>query len=141
MFTKILFTKTLSALALITALMVPFYAAQAESGKVFELRTYTTNPGMLDALHQRFANHTIALFKKHRMENIGYWSPTDPELAENTLIYLIAHDSRAAAEQNWKAFVNDPEWQKVYQKSIENGKIVKNIDSVYMSATPYSMMK
>jgi len=136
-----MFTRTLSTLTLIAALMMPFYSAQAEPGKVFELRTYTTNPGMLDALHQRFANHTIALFEKHNMENIGYWSPTDPELAENTLIYLIAHDSREAAEQNWQAFVEDPEWQKAYQKSIENGKLVKHIESVFMTATPYSMMK
>src|SRR5438105_1411471 len=32
--------------------------------RVFELRTYTTTPGNLPALHARFRDHTISLFAK-----------------------------------------------------------------------------
>src|SRR6056297_3734007 len=53
---------------------------------VYELRTYTTHDGKLDDLHARFANHTMELFEKHGMENIGYWTPMDKE---NTLTYII----------------------------------------------------
>ena len=45
--------------------------------KVFELRTYTTHDGKLEDLHTRFADHTMELFEKHDMENIGYWTPMD----------------------------------------------------------------
>ncbi|MBT5217876.1 MAG: NIPSNAP family protein [Woeseia sp.] len=111
------------------------------SERVFELRTYTTSPGRLDALHARFANHTIALFERHGMTNIGYFVPQDAPLAENTLIYVLAHDSREAAKASWAAFVADPEWLKAREASISDGAIVDKVESVFMDATDYSMMK
>lgn len=105
------------------------------------MRTYTTNEGKLEALHQRFNNHTMGLFEKHGMVNIGYWTPTDPELADNTLIYIVSHESREAAERSWEAFRADPEWQEVYEASHVDGIIVKEVESVFMVDTPYSPMK
>ncbi len=109
----------------------------ADHHKVYELRTYTTHDGKLDDLHTRFADHTMTLFEKHGMENIGYWTPMDQE---NTLIYIIAHESRDAAEASWEAFRNDPEWQEVYQASREDGPIVENVESVFMTSTEFSPM-
>lgn len=106
--------------------------------KVFELRTYTTHDGKLEDLHTRFSDHTMTLFEKHGMENIGYWTPVDKE---NTLTYIIAHDSREAAEESWDAFRNDPDWQEVYQASREDGPIVENVESVFMTSTDFSPMK
>jgi hypothetical protein len=112
---------------------------QAQSkGKVFELRTYTTNEGKLDALQARFRDHTTRIFKKHHMTNIGYWVPQEKP---NTLIYIISHPSREAAKENWDAFRADPEWQKVQKESEANGKIVAKVESVYMDATDYSPIK
>src|SRR5436309_6711139 len=85
--------------------------------RVYELRTYTTLPGRLPALHKRFADHTMKLFEKHGIKNEMYWTPLDDERKDNTLIYLISHDSREAADKSWKAFGNDPEWQKVAAES------------------------
>ncbi|WP_347329438.1 NIPSNAP family protein [Marinimicrobium locisalis] len=116
-------------------------SVQAEPTKVFELRTYTTHEGRLPALHERFKNHTTGFFEKHGMRNIGYWVPSDPERADNTLIYILEHDSREAAAQSWKAFGADPGWQKVYKESREDGAIVKHIDSVFMTATEYSAIQ
>jgi hypothetical protein len=110
-------------------------------GKVFELRTYTTNEGKLDALQARFRNHTIKLFEKHGMTSIGYWVPEDSPLAQHTLIYIIAHPSREAAKKNWEEFRSDPEWQKVKAESEASGNIVSKVDSVYMRATDYSALK
>jgi hypothetical protein len=112
---------------------------QAQSkGKVFELRTYTTNEGKLDALQARFRDHTTRIFKKHHMTNIGYWVPLEKP---NTLIYIISHPSREAAKENWDAFRADPEWQKVQKESEANGKIVAKVESVFMDATDYSPIK
>ena len=110
-------------------------AGQAAHGDVYELRTYTTNEGKLPALHNRFRHHTMALFAKHGMRNIAYWIPQD---TPDTLIYIVAHKSRTAADSNWQEFVNDPDWQQVYAASIAEGRLVKNIDSVFMSKTDYS---
>ena len=75
------------------------------------------------------------------MTNIGYWVPQDEPAHSNTLIYVIAHESREAAKKNWAEFGNDPEWQKVRTASEVNGKIVEKVESVYMDATDYSKIK
>jgi NIPSNAP len=116
-------------------------AEAASSGRVFEMRTYTTHPGKLDALNARFRDHTTKIFKKHGMENIGYWVPQDEPRHSNTLIYIVAHKSREAAKNSWDAFRADPEWKKVAADSEVNGKIVAKVESVYMDPVDYSLIK
>ena len=108
--------------------------------RVFEMRTYICFPGKLEALKTRFRDHTIRIFKKHGMESIGYWVPEN-EGKDTTLIYIIAHKSRAAADENWKEFRNDPEWKKVAADSEANGKIVEKVISVYMDPADFSQIK
>lgn len=111
------------------------------AGRVFELRTYTAPDGKLPELQARFRNHTMRIFEKHGMKNVGYWVPQDAPAKDNTLIYIISHESREAAKKSWAAFGADPEWQKVAKESQINGKIVAGITSVYMDATDYSPIK
>jgi len=113
-------------------------AKESESTRVFELRTYTTNPGKLPALHARFRDHTMKLFERHGMKNVAYWTPDDEELSKNTLVYVVSHASRDAAAKSWKAFVDDPEWKAAYKASIEDGKLVKKIDRMYLDPTDFS---
>jgi len=109
--------------------------------RVFEIRTYITLPGRLEALNARFRNHTVGIFAKHGMTSIGYWIPLDSARASNTLIYIIAHASRAQADRNWEAFDQDPEWQRVARESEADGPIIDRIERVYVAATDYSPMK
>ncbi len=109
--------------------------------RVYELRTYTTNDGKLDELHMRFRNHTNTLFVKHGMTLIGYWTPTDGDEANNTLVYLIAHPSRDAAKAAWGAFSKDPDWREAFAASREDGPLVKNVASVFMQSTDYSPLQ
>lgn len=74
------------------------------------------------------------------MTNIGYFSPQDSPLSENTLIYVLAHDSRAAAEASWAAFRDDPEQQRIFEASRSDGPLVENVVSVFMDPTHYSQM-
>jgi len=108
--------------------------------EVYELRTYTTAPGRLEALNARFRNHTRRLFEKHGMKNIGYWVPLD-ERKSNTLIYILSHRSQQAAGASWDAFRKDPEWQKVRKESEADGKIVDKVESVFLEAVDYSALK
>ncbi len=56
--------------------------AEAQTAnRVFELRTYTAAPGRLERLNARFADHTIPLFERHGMTNIGYFTPQDAPLS------------------------------------------------------------
>ena len=109
--------------------------------RVFELRTYHAAPGKLDALNARFRDHTRTLFKKHGMTVIGFWTPAEGKEKENTLIYLLAFPDRKAADQSWKAFMDDPEWKKVKQASEKDGKLVDKIDRVFLDPTEYSPLK
>jgi hypothetical protein len=131
--------------ALPLAGIVPGLAAEAfadsqDAGNaaVYELRVYTTYEGKLDDLLKRFRDHTMALFERHGMKNVAYWTPTDAPLKGKTLIYILKHPSREAATANWKAFQDDPEWQQVRNKSEEPGKIVEKVDSTFMALTDFS---
>jgi hypothetical protein len=114
--------------------------AQA-ANRVFEIRTYTAPEGKLEELHARFRNHTLRIFQKHNMTSIAYFRPQDAPLAQNTLIYVLAHPSREAAKKNWADFQSDPEWQKVSAESQVNGRIVSKVESVFADPADYSPIK
>ena len=116
-------------------------AQEKKMPRLYELRTYTTLEGRLPALEKRFKDHTCKLFEKHGMKNGMYWIPTDPKLKDNTLIYVVSHDSQEAADKSWKAFVADPEWIKVRDASEADGKIVAKVDRVYMTLADWSPVK
>ena len=126
--------------AIMVAVFVACTSMTSESmAQVYELRTYTTNEGKLDALNARFRDHTVGLFAKHGIESVGYWVPTDEARSKNTLIYVIRHESPEAAKKSWAAFGADPEWKKVAQESQVDGRILaKRPESVYMELTDYS---
>ena len=116
-------------------------AAPQAQARVFELRTYTAAEGKLANVNARFRDHTRAIFDKHNMTSIGYWTPSDAPLSDNTLIYIIAHPSRDEAKKNWAAFSADPEWQKVKAESEAAGRIVAKAESVFLTPTDYSAIK
>lgn len=116
-------------------------AKEEEKTQVYELRTYTTHEGKLEDLHKRFRDHTNRLFVKHGMRLVGYWTPMDEPASENTLIYILAHDSREAAQKSFEAFRADPEWKEAYAKSHENGPIVEKVVSTFLTPTDYSPLK
>jgi hypothetical protein len=117
-------------------------APLAPSERVFELRTYHCHPGRLDALNARFRDHTCGLFKKHGMDLIGFWTPSDGQKGHgDTLVYLLAFPSRAAADASWAEFREDPEWKAAKDASEKDGPIVKEVESVFLGPTDYSAIK
>jgi NIPSNAP protein len=123
------------------AFMRPESIAHAQGNRVFEVRTYTTPEGKLDALKSRFRDNTIRIFNRHNMTSIGYWTPQDAPLSQNTLIYILAHPSREEAKKNWDAFRADPEWVKVKAASEANGPLTTKVESVFVNPTDFSPIK
>ena len=115
------------------------FAQAEEKHRVFEIRTYYANEGKLDALLARFRDHTVALFEKHGMTNVGYWVPADNK--ENKLVYILAFPSREARDQAFKAFSADPDWQKAYKESTKDGRLVKKIVNDFLAGTDFSKIK
>ena len=62
-------------------------------------------------------------------------------LSENTLIYILAHDSREAAKKNWAAFSTDPVRKQVWADTEKDGPINMKVESVYLNPTDFSPIK
>jgi len=134
MFNRAMILRTL-LLAIMLAATLPVSAAEKDT-RCFEMRTYFAAPGKLDDLLARFRNHTVKLFEKHGMTNIGYWVPV--ENTDNKLVYVLAFPSREARDKSFKEFGGDPEWKTVAKESEANGKLVTKIVSHFLSATDFS---
>lgn len=125
----------------------PAIQLDASGNRVFELRTYTTTPGNLEALHARFRDHTVKLFEKHGMTNVIYWSLTaDQPAADKTLIYILAHDSQDAAQASFAAFRSDPVWiaARTASEAQAGGSLTAAQDgvrSLFMTPTDYSPIR
>ncbi|MCA1963550.1 MAG: NIPSNAP family protein [Prosthecobacter sp.] len=120
----------------------PVVVKKADKDRVFELRIYTTPAGRLPDLHRRFRDHTMALFTKHGMTHIGYWSPLpgQPD-ADVRLTYILAHDSRDAGQAAFTAFRADPAWITAKAESEKNGSLTISpggVKSIYMRALDFS---
>lgn len=129
-----------TALALMTAIAstIGLMAADTDSGKeLYEMRVYYAAEGKLDDLHARFRDHTMRLFEKHGMKNLGYFVP-EGENPERKLVYFIAHADREARARSFKAFGSDPDWQKAAKESEKNGRLVAKIEETFLQKTDYS---
>ena len=113
-------------------------SAASAGGRFFEMRTYYAAEGKVDDLDARFRDHTNKLFQKHGIDLVGYWHPVDKK---NVLIYILAYPSREAREASWKAFHADPDWKAAREASEKDGKIVKDVESVFLDPTDYSPIK
>lgn len=124
----------------IAVMLFGIMSLQAEN-RIYELRTYIATDGKLDNLLARFRNHTVKLFEKHGMQNVGYWVAADEPASKNTLIYVLSHKDRDAAKASWDAFRKDPDWVKAKGESEANGAIVDKVTSVFMQPTDFSKLK
>lgn len=58
---------------------------------IYELRIYTTLPGRMPNLLSRFDNHTLRIWEKHGIKQVGFWyvakshSPFDGSTSNNTI--------------------------------------------------------
>jgi hypothetical protein len=127
--------RLLVVLLSIVATAMPAFSASPDT-RCFEMRTYYAAPGKLDDLLARFRNHTVKLFEKHGISNVGYWVPV--ENPDNKLVYVLAYPSREAREKSWKEFASDPDWTSARKASEEKGKLVAKAESLFLTATDFS---
>ncbi len=108
---------------------------------VYEMRTYWAAPGKTTAMHERFAQHTDALFRKHGMTVVAYWSPVGGRELHGDLVYVLGYASQSARDAAWDAFRSDVAWQTAKAESERDGVLVEKIDSVMLLPTAYSPMQ
>ena len=85
----------------------------------------------------------MELFKKHGMTNVLYTTPTEKEKgAGKNLVYLLAYPDREAADRSWRAFRDDPEWQRVAKESQPDGvPLAAKVVSAYLKPTDFSPLR
>ena len=107
---------------------------------IHELRVYRCLPGKLPNLLARFENTTLALWERHGIRPVGFWTtligPSNQELT-----YLLAWESLAEREEKWTAFQSDPEWISKRADTEKHGQIVANIESSLLQPTAFSTVK
>jgi len=116
--------------------LTPYSPQPAFKTTLQEKRVYEAMPGKLPDLHNRFSNHTMALFEKHGIENVAYW--TEDVGTSNRLVYMLGYPDLAAREKGWAGFRSDPEWQKARAASEENGALVRVSKHSILRLTDYS---
>ena len=138
--------------------------AAAPDDRVFEIRLYTVGDGKVEALSRVFRDKVTPMFERHGMTNVAYLIPREeprcrpsrqalsvagspPDAvpcswSSDTLIYILGHASREAAEANWASFLEDTEGIRSFREDYaREGVQVLTIESAYLSATEYSALR
>jgi hypothetical protein len=105
---------------------------------VYELRIYHLNEGKLPLIEERFRTKERALFERHEMHQVAYWTPTDEPLAGGTWVYILRHKSRADADANWAKFKADPDWIALKAETEKDGPFVNKYDITFLKLTDFS---
>lgn len=107
---------------------------------IYEYRVYEAAPGKLEALHARFRNHTLGIFERHGIKNIGYWTSAVGDYSDR-LIYIVAFEDEGQRERAWASFRADPEWNEVRSASEVDGPLTSRIYNSLLSPTDYSPLQ
>ena len=102
---------------------------------LYELRIYYMHPGRLSAIHKRFSEVTLGLFKKHGIKVCDFYTDAD---GADKIYYVCAFADRAARDAAFGAFSADPEWKAAYAASHEDGgPIVERVENFFMNRVDY----
>ena len=107
---------------------------------IHELRVYRVLPGRMPAMLARFEHTTLALFAKHGIRQVGFWT-TLVGSSNHDLTYMLAWESLAERETRWNAFATDPEWIAKRAESERDGQIVQTLSSSFLAPTSFSALK
>jgi hypothetical protein len=107
---------------------------------IYEQRVYRTVPGRLPNLLARFNDHTLRIWAKHGIRQVGFWTTVVGE-SQNDLTYLLVWDSMGERETKWLAFQNDPEWIAARDASERDGPINANVANQFLLPTAFSALK
>lgn len=113
----------------------------AGNNRILEIRTYTTHPGRLPALVERMGHGEGQVFAKLGMKPVGFFVAAESPKSENTFVYILSHESREKATENWAKFRDDAEWKHVRDRSEAAGPIVAKAETIFVNPTDFSEIK
>jgi hypothetical protein len=107
---------------------------------IHELRIYRCMPGKLMTLPSRFQKHTLRIWEKQGIHQIGFWT-TLIGRSNQEITYMLAWDSMSEREKRWQAFLADPEWIAIAAETEKDGQLVENISSQLLTPTAFSAVR
>lgn len=107
---------------------------------LYEMRVYHCIPGRLPALHKRFQEATLKLWKKHGIRQVGFFTDLVGD-SNQKVTYLLAWESLAEREKKWNAFQSDPAWIAARAASEADGPILARAENSILQPTAYSKLK
>ena len=106
---------------------------------LYEYRRYEAAPGRLPDLLHRFENHTLRIWERFGIEQVGFW------LAEvgttNQVHYILRWADMADREKRWKAFLADEDWKQARAASEANGPLLTRVTNEFWTPTSFSALK
>src|SRR5438045_8726325 len=111
------------ALTLTALLAMTTPADDKKDNRVYEMRVYYAAPGKLDALNARFRDHTMRLFEKHGMTNVGYFLLLGDHQDANLVHFYVYPSDNARAEKR-QAYRSEQDRDRARARSETDGKPV-----------------
>ena len=119
----------------------PFAFPKAAQRGIYEERVYRAITSRTAArVNQRFAEHTIRLFQKHGITPVAFWNVIIGA-DQPSLYYLVRYDDLAQRQPAWAAFRADPDWQKAYVESEQDGPLLLRTTSTLLMPTRFSPLQ
>jgi hypothetical protein len=113
-------------------------AAQGQ-GRILEIRTYVTpDKTGLDNLVTRMKSEA-GIFDRLGMKSVLYSVAAEAPQSDNTFIYILSHENREKAKENWSRFGADDQWKALRSTAAPTGQI--KIQSVFINPTDFSPVK
>ena len=113
-------------------------AAQGQ-GRVLEIRTYVTpDKTGLDNLVTRMKSEA-GIFDRLGMKSVLYSVASEAPQSDNTFVYILSHENREKAKENWSRFGADTEWKELRTSAAPTGQI--KIQSIFITPTEFSPVK
>ncbi len=106
---------------------------------IYEWRVYEVVPGKMPNMVRRFGEVTDALFKKHGIDVVGYWTTTIG--ANDQFVYMLHFESFEHRQKAWSSFQADPEWQQKRAESVKDGEIVARVTNSILTPTRFSPLQ
>lgn len=113
----------------------------AGKNRILEIRTYTTHEGRLPALVDRMGHGEGQVFERLGMKPVGFFVAAESPKSDNTFVYILSHESREKATENWAKFRDDAEWKQIRARSEAAGPIVSKAETIFVNPTDFSLLK
>lgn len=115
---------------------------KGKAPRVFELRVYeSNNNSTLRRKVKMFEDGEAGIFRRVGIRPV-FFSTAMAGVNLPNLTYMVCYDDLAAREKAWRAFLADPEWEKLRSTpGLSDAEIVSNIGTSLLRPLPFSPIR